>query len=119
MTGARVRSERYGRRAEALCRLFLRLKGYRIVASRLRTPMGEIDIVARRGDTLAIIECKARSDWSRATESVTARQRGRLARAAHAFLAVHPQYAGLSLRFDVMLVTPWSWPRHLPDAWRA
>lgn len=115
----RIQSERYGRAAEALCRFVLRLKGYRIVVSRLRTPLGEIDIVARRGDTLAVIEVKARRDWLQANEAVSARQRGRLARAAHAFLATNPQYAGLSLRFDVMLVTPWSWPRHIKDAWRA
>lgn len=115
----RIRSERYGRHAETLCRFSLRLRGYRIIASRLRTPLGEIDIVARRGDTLAVIEVKARADWAQANEAVSARQRGRLVRAAHAFLATNPQYAGLSLRFDVMLVTPWSWPRHLADAWRA
>ncbi len=115
----RARAEDYGRYAEWLCRLVLRLKGYRILVSRLRTPMGEIDIVARRGDTLAVVEVKARGDWLAASEAVSARQRGRLARAAHAFLAAHPQYNGLALRFDVMLVTPWSLPRHLPDAWRA
>lgn len=115
----RRRVERYGRYAEALCRFRLRLHGYRIVASRLRTPLGEIDIVARRGRTLAIVEVKAREDWTTANEALSARQRGRLARAAHVFLAANPRYAGLSLRFDVMLVTPWSWPRHLRDAWRA
>ncbi|MGQ9364781.1 YraN family protein [Azospirillum sp. ST 5-10] len=117
-TEERRRTEAYGRFAEALCRLSLRLKGYRILAERLRTPLGEIDIVARRGDTLAVVEVKARADWAAASEAVSARQRGRLARAAHAYLATHPQYAGLTLRFDVMLVTPWSWPRHLRDAWR-
>ncbi|WP_454020325.1 YraN family protein [Azospirillum sp. Marseille-Q6669] len=115
----RRRAENYGRYAEQLCRLALRLKGYRILESRLRTPMGEIDIVARRGDTLAIVEVKARGDWDTANEVVNARQRGRLARAAHAYLGANPHYAGYVLRFDVMLVTPWSWPRHVPDAWRA
>ncbi|MBK3731805.1 YraN family protein [Azospirillum brasilense] len=115
----RRRAENYGRYAEQLSRLALRLKGYRILESRLRTPMGEIDIVARRGDTLAIVEVKARGDWDTANEAVNARQRGRLARAAHAYLGANPQYAGYVLRFDVMLVTPWSWPRHVPDAWRA
>ncbi|HYG85354.1 MAG TPA: YraN family protein [Azospirillum sp.] len=114
----RQRSESYGRFAEALCRTLLRLRGYRILATRLRTPLGEIDIVARRGDTLAVIEVKARQDWQAATEAVGARQLGRLSRAAHVFLAANPQYAGLSLRFDVMLVTPFAWPRHLRDAWR-
>jgi len=115
----RRRAEGFGRFAESLCRLSLRLRGYRILDSRLRTPMGEIDIVARRGNTLAIVEVKARGDWITASEAVSARQRGRLARAAHVYLAAHPQYAGYVLRFDVMLVTPWSWPRHVLDAWRA
>jgi putative endonuclease len=65
------------------------------------------------------VEVKARGAWDAANEALGARQRGRLARAAHAYLAANPQYAGLVLRFDVMLVTPWSWPRHLRDAWRA
>ena len=116
---SRRRAEGFGRFAESLCRLSLRLRGYRILDSRLRTPMGEIDIVARRGDTLAIVEVKARGDWITASEAVSARQRGRLARAAHVYLAAHPQYAGYALRFDVMLVTPWSSPRHVRDAWRA
>lgn len=117
--GLRRRAEEFGRFAEGLCRLALRLKGYRILDSRLRTAMGEIDIVAKRGRTLAVVEVKARGDWDSANEAVHARQRGRLARAAHVYLAAHPQYAGYVLRFDVMLVTPWSWPRHIPDAWRA
>ena len=82
------------------------------------TPLGEIDIVARRGDTLAVIEVKARRDWQSASEAVGARQLGRLSRAAHVFLGANPQYAGLTLRFDVMLVTPYALPRHLMDAWR-
>ncbi len=114
----RRRSEGYGRFAEALCRGLLRLKGYRILATRLKTPLGEIDIVARRGDTLAVIEVKARRDWQSASEAVGARQLGRLSRAAHVFLGANPQYAGLTLRFDVMLVTPFALPRHLMDAWR-
>ena len=117
-TGERRRNEDYGRFAEALCRGILRLKGYRILATRLRTPLGEIDIVARRGDTLAVIEVKARRDWQSASEAVGARQLGRLSRAAHVFLGANPQYAGLTLRFDVMLVTPYALPRHLMDAWR-
>ncbi|WP_298377763.1 YraN family protein [Azospirillum sp.] len=114
----RRHAESFGRFAEELCRLALRLKGYRILANRLRTPLGEIDIVARRGQTIAMVEVKARRDWDSANEAVNARQRGRLARAAHVYLAANPQYAGYVLRFDVMLVTPWSWPRHLIDAWR-
>lgn len=118
LNAMRRRAEVFGRFAEGLCRLSLRLKGYRILANRLRTPLGEIDIVARRGQTIAMVEVKARGDWDSANEALNARQRGRLARAAHVYLAANPQYAGYVLRFDVMLVTPWAWPRHLIDAWR-
>lgn len=107
-----------GRWAELLCRLRLRAQGYRILARRYRTPMGEIDIVARRGNTLAIIEVKARGTLAGAVAAVTPRQRARIARAAAAFVARHPDLATLDIRFDVMLVTPWGWPRHLSDAWR-
>jgi len=116
---SRLQAERRGRRAETLCALLLRLRGYRVIARRLKTPMGEIDIIARRGSTLAVIEVKTREEWSPALEAVTARQRGRLVRAAHAFLAMEPRYAGFTVRFDVMLVRPWRLPRHLIDAWRA
>lgn len=114
-----ARGVRFGRHAEALCALLLQLKGYRVLARNLRTPMGEIDIVARRGDALAIVEVKARRDWETASEAVSARQRGRLVRAAHAYVAANPHLSGLPVRFDVMLVTPWSLPRHIADAWRA
>ena len=102
--------------------LALRAKGYRILARRFRCPAGEIDIVARRGGTLAIVEVKARDTVDRAFEALTARQRARLERAALSFLATGmagfvPQ-SDFSLRFDLMVVTPWRWPRHLPNAWR-
>lgn len=112
------RARRRGARAEALCRLALRLKGYRIVAAGRRSALGEIDIVARRGRVLAIVEVKARADLSAAGLAIGTAQRGRLARAAAQFLAARPDLAGLDLRFDAMLVTPWRWPLHLPDAWR-
>ncbi|MEI6984996.1 MAG: YraN family protein [Rhodospirillaceae bacterium] len=111
-------AERFGRRAEALCRLALRLAGYRIVATRERTPLGEIDIVARRGGSLAIVEVKARREAGCAAGAVSQRQQQRLVRAAAVFLARRPDLAELAVRFDVMLVAPWRWPEHLMDAWR-
>lgn len=122
MADRRRRAEGWGRRAEDVCALALRLKGYHILARRFRCPAGEIDIVARRGDTLAIVEVKARTRVATAMESLTARQRARLERAALAFLArgaagFVPQ-SDFSLRFDLMVVTPWRWPRHLPNAWQ-
>ncbi|MDH3235925.1 MAG: YraN family protein [Alphaproteobacteria bacterium] len=114
----RQRANRAGRSAEALCTLALRLAGYRILARRFRTPVGELDIVARKGRVLAFIEVKARADLTLAAESITARQRQRVERAAGAYLAAHPALARLDSRFDAMLVAPWRWPRHLRDAWR-
>lgn len=101
-----------------LAALLLRLKGYRILATRLKTPAGEIDMVARRGRALAIIEVKARADATAAAEALQPRQLKRLERAAAHFLGRNPALAGLDLRFDVVLVTPLRLPRHMKDAWR-
>ena len=118
VTSGRVSAERFGRWAEAVCRLALRFKGYRVVASRARTPVGEIDIVAVRGDSVAIVEVKARHDSQLAANALSEWQCRRLVRATAVFLARHPEWAGRSVRFDVMLVAPWRWPHHLTDAWR-
>jgi len=115
---ARHRAQRRGTFAESLCRWHLRLRGWRIVASGWRCPSGEIDILARRGGVLAIIEVKSRRDLASAALSVQPRQRRRIARAASAFLLMRPDLAELALRFDVMLVLPLRPPRHLRDAWR-
>ncbi len=117
---ARRRAERRGRRAETLCVLALRLKGYRILGRRVRTPAGEIDILARRGRILAVIEVKARTSERAAREAVSPAQRRRLQRAGEAILAGERRRGndGLSLRFDVMTVIPGRWPRQICDAWR-
>jgi putative endonuclease len=114
----RRRAERRGRFAEALCRWHLRLRGWRIVATDWRSPVGEIDIVARRRGVLAMIEVKARRDFATGAGALSPRQRRRIARAAEAFLSLRPELAGLSLRFDAMIVAPRRLPRHLPGAWR-
>src|SRR5205823_8655279 len=114
----RQKAERRGRLAELLCRWHLRLRGWHIVASHWRCPSGEIDILARRGRALAIIVVKSRRDLASAAEAIVPRQRRRIARAASAFLMTRPEFADLTLRFDVMLVTPPRPPRHLAGAWR-
>ena len=111
-------AERRGKTAELLCLWHLRLKGYRILARRYKTPSGEIDLIARRGGTLAAIEVKARADFDAAAEAITYRQQQRIMRAVAHFLGGRPDLAVLAARFDVMLVAPRRWPRHLVDAWR-
>ena len=115
----RQRAWRRGRWAETLCAMTLRLRGYRILSRRLRTPVGEIDILARRGRVLAVIEVKAREDFASAAESVTDRQKQRLIRAAGWVVSGQPSLAALELRFDVMLVVPRRLPRLVVGAWRA
>ncbi|MDE2227672.1 MAG: YraN family protein [Alphaproteobacteria bacterium] len=111
-------AHRRGAWAERLCLWHLRLQGYRILARRYRTPVGEIDLIARRGRTVAAIEVKARADDARAAEAILWKQRGRIARALEHFLKSRPELGGAELRFDVMLVAPRRWPRHLRNAWR-
>lgn len=111
-------AHRRGLGAERLCLWSLRLRGYRVLARRYRTSVGEIDLIARRGRTVAAIEVKARADAARAAESVLWKQRGRIARALEHFLQSRPDLADSALRFDVMLVAPGRWPRHLRGAWR-
>jgi putative endonuclease len=96
----------------------LRLKGYRIVARGLRLPVGEIDIAARRGRVLAIVEVKQRPSLAAGLEAVSPRQRRRLARAAEALQALQRGLSRLSIRFDVIVVLPRGRFRHIMDAWR-
>lgn len=114
----RQRREIAGRRAEDICAWYLRLKGYRVLARRFRTPVGEIDIIARRGSVVAMIEVKARPSKTEAIGAVSTQQRRRIARAALFFLQKRPDLTNKDLRFDLMLVTPWHMPHHLIDAWR-
>ncbi|HTZ36381.1 MAG TPA: YraN family protein [Stellaceae bacterium] len=115
---ARLRARRRGRLAERLCRWHLRLRGWRILAADWRCPAGEIDILARRRNVLAVIEVKSRPDFATGAAAILPRQRRRVARAAEAFLAMRPDLASLALRFDVMVVAPRRLPRHVAGAWR-
>ncbi len=123
MTGnARSTAYRRGHIAESLCAFYLRLTGWRILERRRKggrgTGAGEIYISARRGRTLAFIEVKARADLTAAIEAVTPAQRGRIVRAAEAYLQHRPHLADCDIRFDVMALGAGVWPRHIQDAWR-
>jgi 16S rRNA (cytidine1402-2'-O)-methyltransferase len=109
---------RRGRRGERTALWWLRLKGYRILAQDYRSPAGEIDVVARRGSTLAVIEVKARDSAAAAVEAILPRQRNRIFNAARLFVARHPRHGRCTIRFDIMLVTPGRWPRHIVNAWQ-
>lgn len=108
----------HGLRAERWAVWRLRLAGYRVLARNFRVPTGEIDLIVRRGNIVAFVEVKARTTYEAAAEAIQPRQQLRIRNAALAFLARRPDLAGLSMRFDVVLVTPRRLPRHLRDAWR-
>ena len=110
------RSERKGHRAEWLAALALMLKGYRIVSMRYRTPVGEIDIVARKRDLIAFVEVKARKDLAAGVDAVSYPAQRRIAAAAELFISRQRDSASLSWRHDVIVVSPWKWPQHLEDA---
>ncbi|WP_429810881.1 YraN family protein [Ensifer sp. B1-9] len=112
----RLKALRRGYLAEYRAALCLLLKGYRIVAMRHRTKLGEIDIIARRGDLIACVEVKARRSAEAGVFAVTATAQRRIRAASDLWLAKQPDYNRLSVRYDIVTVTPWGWPRHLPDA---
>jgi putative endonuclease len=110
---------RLGVSAEGRAALLLAAKGYRELARRWKSPVGEVDLVMRRGRTLVFVEVKARPKLDDAAWSVLPRQKRRVVAAAEAWLAAHPEYAGYDIRFDAVLVAPGRLPRHLAAAFEA
>jgi putative endonuclease len=110
---------RFGLSAESRAAAFLLAKGYRILARRFRTPLGEIDIIARRSGVLVFVEVKARDNFDEAAEAIGKRQQNRIIGAAQLWLAAHPEDAMRDMRFDAILVIPGRLPRHLPAAFDA
>jgi putative endonuclease len=115
----RIAAFRRGLSAESRATMLLIAKGYRIAARRWKTPLGEIDIIARRRRALIFVEVKARVRVDDAAEAVTERTRQRIIAAAELWLAHHPDDAEREIRFDVILVVPGRMPQHIPDAFDA
>jgi putative endonuclease len=112
----RHRAERRGRIGEAVAALWLNFQGWSIVARRVRTAVGEIDLVARRGGTLLFVEVKTRATRAELDFAI---DEYRLSRVAAAASMLAPRYGrpGDDLRIDVILLAPWSLPRHIRNAW--
>ncbi len=115
----RMAAFRLGVSAESVAAIFLGAKGYRTIARRWRSPVGEIDLVVKRGRLIAFVEVKARKALDQAAESVLVRQRRRIVAAAEAWLAAHPEHAGYDMRFDAVLVSPGRMPQHVVSAFEA
>jgi putative endonuclease len=107
---------RKGLRAEMLAAWYLRLKGYRVLAMRYKTRVGEIDLVARRGRDIVFAEVKRRPDLRGGLEAVHGGNQARVRRAAELYLQKHPRYTVLGTRFDVLVLVPGRWPQHIRNA---
>jgi len=113
---ARLAAEKRGRQGERIAAWWLRLKGWSILARRVRTPAGEIDLIARRGALVAFVEVKARAGTRALDEAIDERRLARVAAAAEALAATYMQ-PGDDMRIDVMLLAPGRPPRHLENVW--
>jgi putative endonuclease len=109
----------FGISAESRAAAWLIGKGYRILARRWKSPLGEIDIIAARRHLLVFVEVKARATLDDAAFSVTERQKQRIAAAAEIWLAKNPNRAINDIRFDAILVAPGKLPRHIPAAFES
>ena len=112
----RQAAERRGHKGEALAALWLQLKGWRILDRRVRTPAGEVDLVARRGNLVAFVEVKARASAAELDFAIDERRLSRVAAAAEFLM---PRYVGPGddIRVDVILLAPGVRPRHIENAW--
>jgi putative endonuclease len=112
----RQAAERRGRKAETIAAWWLRLHGWRILAMRARTPVGEVDLIARRRRTVAFVEVKARATAAGLDLAIDRRRLARVAAAA-AYLAARHAGPRDDIRIDVILLAPRSLPRHLVNVW--
>ena len=112
----RRQAERSGRVGETAAAWWLRLKGWRILARRVRTPAGEVDLIAKRGNLVAFVEVKRRKTGAELDFAI---DQFRLARVAAAAEYLAPRYmeAGDDMRVDVILIAPGRALRHLENAW--
>ena len=117
-SSARIFNERAGRRGEFWAELFLRAQFYRILARRVKTPVGEIDLIVQRGRMTVFVEVKARAFSHQEYNALTAVNRKRIVHAAQLWLMRRPELAAGDLRFEVIFLAPFAWPRHIVNAFQ-
>lgn len=118
-TQRRKKAYGLGLSAESRAAWALRLTGWRILKHRYKTKVGEIDLIAKKGKTVAFVEVKARKTRRAAMEAVSPSNQRRIIRAARIFVAEHPKAGFYRLRFDVVIVRPWRWPERIANAFQA
>lgn len=118
-TKRRRKAQSLGLSAEWRAAWTLRMTGWRVLKQRYKTKVGEIDLIAKKGKTVAFIEVKARRTREAAMSAVTSKSQRRIVSAAKVFVAEHPKAGFFTLRFDVIIVRPWRWPERIVDAFQA
>ena len=113
----RQEAEQRGRGAETIACWYLRLHGWRILARRVRVPGGEVDVVAKRGRTLAFVEVKARADAGSAAFALDEWRLRRVAVAAERLMSRYMDGVD-DVRIDAIFIVPFRWPKHLPNVWQ-
>lgn len=116
MKRSRQQAHDHGHRAEFIALWYLRLKGYRLLAQRFKTPTGEVDLIMRKGDTTVFIEVKARATVDQSLFAVTPLQSRRIASAAATYAARDHKAAKGFQRFDIIAVPAYLWPTHIKNA---
>nr|WP_070961389.1 YraN family protein [Hyphomonas sp. Mor2] len=114
----RRQAERRGRWAEIYAAIWLQVRGYRILARRVKLPVGEVDLIAQRGSVLAFIEVKQRASLLQAQTAVPTSAWIRISRAAEIWANRDARRAELDWRYDLVAITPWALPKHYKDFWR-
>lgn len=104
--------------SETFSMWWLRICGYKILARRFKARRGEVDLIAKRGNTIVFVEVKFRKDRASGLWSITPRQQQRIAAAAEEFLQKHPHLQSCLMRFDAIIVKPFRPPYHMKGAWR-
>jgi putative endonuclease len=117
-TASREAADARGRHAEARAAAALAAEGWAVLARRLRTPAGELDLVAEREGLLAFIEVKARATLAEAAAALGPAQRRRLVAAAEWWIGANPGHGAAGMRFDVLLVDAGGRVRRIADAFR-
>lgn len=112
----RKRAQRWGTISEWIAAASLFLKGYRILAMRHKTKLGEVDIIARKKDLIIMVEVKARRTIEEAYDAVTHASQKRIENAGDLWLAKQKNPHLLSVRYDIIAVRPWKWPVHYENA---
>ncbi len=119
----KIQSYQFGIFAEFIAIIFLRLKGYKILKRRYKTFVGEIDIIASKGRAIIAVEVKARKKIVQKNgflidEVLGENQKRRIKRAIMAFMAANfRKYYNHSIRFDLIVISPYKIPLHLLGFW--